>query len=46
MTAYNNEGDALIIGPISSNGNAKQIELIREKGIPVVIIITGINTRS
>ena len=40
----NNEGDALIIGPISSNGNAKQIELIREKGIPVVIIITGINT--
>lgn len=40
----NNKGDALIIGPISSNGNAKQIELIREKGIPVVIIITGINT--
>ena len=40
----NNNGDALIIGPISSNGNAKQIELIREKGIPVVIIITGINT--
>ena len=41
----NNKGDALIIGPISSNGNAKQIELIREKGIPVVIIITGINTK-
>ena len=40
----NNKGDALIIGPISSNGNAKQIDIIREKGIPVVIIITGINT--
>ena len=39
-----NGGEALIIGPISSNGNAKQIEIIREKGIPVVVLVTGINT--
>jgi len=39
-----NKGDALIIGPISSNGNAKQIDLIRDKGIPVVVLVTGINT--
>ena len=39
-----NGGEALIIGPISSNGNAKQIEMIRAKGIPVVVLVTGINT--
>ena len=39
-----NGGDALIIGPISSNGNAKQIDMIRAKGIPVVVLVTGINT--
>ena len=39
-----NGGEALIIGPISSNGNAKQIEIIREKGIPVVVLVTGVNT--
>jgi protein TorT len=39
-----NGGEALIIGPISSNGNAKQIEIIREKGIPVIVLVTGINT--
>ena len=39
-----NGGEALIIGPISSNGNAKQIEIIRAKGIPVVVLVTGINT--
>lgn len=39
-----NNGKALIIGPISSNGNAKQINLIREMGIPVIVLVTGINT--
>lgn len=39
-----NGADALIIGPISSHGNAKQIDLIRARGIPVIVIITGINT--
>ena len=39
-----NGGEALIIGPISSNGNAKQIEMIRDKGIPVIVLVTGINT--
>ena len=39
-----NGADALIIGPISSQGNAKQIDLIRARGIPVIVIITGINT--
>ena len=39
-----NGGEALIIGPISSNGNAKQIEILRAKGIPVVVLVTGINT--
>ena len=39
-----NKGEALIIGPISSNGNAKQIDMIRAKGIPVVVLVTGINT--
>jgi protein TorT len=39
-----NGADALIIGPISSHGNAKQIDLIRAQGIPVIVIITGINT--
>jgi len=39
-----NGGEALIIGPISNHGNARQIELIREKGIPVLVIITGMNT--
>lgn len=40
-----NGGEALVIGPISSNGNAQQIDVIRAKGIPVIIIITGINTK-
>jgi len=39
-----NNGEALIIGPISSNGNAKQIDMIRARGIPVVVLVTGINT--
>lgn len=39
-----NGAEALVIGPISSNGNARQIDKIREKGIPVIAIITGINT--
>lgn len=39
-----NGAEALIIGPISSNGNARQIDMIRAQGIPVVVIITGINT--
>ena len=39
-----NGAEALIIAPISSDGNAKQIDVIRQAGIPVVVIITGINT--
>ena len=39
-----NGADALIIAPISSIGNAKQIDVIRAQGIPVVVIITGVNT--
>ncbi len=39
-----NGAEALIIGPISSNGNARQIDMIRAQGIPVIVIITGINT--
>jgi len=39
-----NGAEALIIAPISSDGNAKQIEVIRASGIPVIVIITGINT--
>ena len=40
-----NGAEALIIGPISSNGNARQIDMIRARGIPVIVIITGINTQ-
>ncbi len=39
-----NGAEALIIGPISSNGNARQLDAIRAMGIPVIVIITGINT--
>ncbi|EGG99834.1 periplasmic binding protein/LacI transcriptional regulator [gamma proteobacterium IMCC2047] len=39
-----NGAEALVIGPISSHGNARQIDMIRAQGIPVVVIITGINT--
>jgi periplasmic protein TorT len=39
-----NGADALIVGPISKHGNAKQIDLIRARGIPVIVIITGIDT--
>ncbi len=39
-----NGAEALVIAPISSDGNAKQIDVIRAKGVPVVVIITGINT--
>ncbi|MFT5503218.1 MAG: protein TorT [Gammaproteobacteria bacterium] len=39
-----NGAEALVIAPISSDGNAKQIEVIRAAGIPVVVIITDINT--
>ncbi|MFT5113617.1 MAG: protein TorT [Parasphingorhabdus sp.] len=39
-----NGAEALVIAPISSDGNAKQIDVMRAYGIPVVVIITGINT--
>jgi len=39
-----NGAEALVIAPISRDGNAKQIDVIRQKGIPVVVIITGLNT--
>ncbi len=39
-----NGAEALVIAPISRDGNAKQIDVIRAKGIPVVVIITGLNT--
>ena len=39
-----NGAEALVIAPISRDGNAKQIDVIRENGIPVVVIITGLNT--
>jgi protein TorT len=39
-----NGAEALVIAPISSDGNAKQIDVIRAAGIPVVVIITDINT--
>jgi periplasmic protein TorT len=39
-----NGAEALVIAPISSDGNAKQIEVIRATGIPVVVIITDIHT--
>ena len=38
-----NGAEALIIAPISSEGNAKQIEVIRAAGIPVIVIITDIS---
>jgi protein TorT len=39
-----NGAEALVIAPISSDGNAKQIDVIRSEGIPVVVIITDIHT--
>jgi len=39
-----NGAEALIIAPISSEGNAKQIDVIRAAGIPVIVIITDTNT--
>ncbi len=39
-----NGAEALVIAPISRDGNAKQIDVIRALGIPVIIIITGLNT--
>jgi protein TorT len=39
-----NGAEALIIAPISSDGNTKQIEVVRAAGIPVIVIITDINT--
>ena len=35
---------ARAINPIFSNGSAGQIDMIRAKAIPVIVIITGINT--
>ena len=40
-----NGAEALVIAPISRNGNAKQIDVIRAMGIPVIVIITGLNTK-
>ena len=40
-----NGAEGLIIGAVSAIGNAKQIDLIRERGIPVVDVINGINTQ-
>ncbi len=40
-----NGAEALIIGSVSAIGNAKQIDLIREQGIPVIDVINGINTQ-
>lgn len=40
-----NGADALIIGAVSAIGNAKQIDLIRKRGILVVDVINGINTQ-
>jgi protein TorT len=39
-----NGAEALIIAPISSDGNSKQIDVVRAAGIPVIVIITDINT--
>ena len=39
-----NGAEALVIAPISRDGNAKQVDMIRARGVPVVVIITGINT--
>lgn len=40
-----NGADALIIGAVSALGNAKQVDLLREKNIPVIDVVNGINTR-
>lgn len=40
-----NGAKALVIGAISGDGNAKQIDELRAKGIVVVDLITGINTK-
>jgi protein TorT len=40
-----NGAEALIIGAISGDGNAKQINEIRKKGVIVVDLINGINTQ-
>jgi periplasmic protein TorT len=39
-----NGAEGLIIGSVSAIGNAKQIDLLRESGVPVVDVINGINT--
>ncbi len=40
-----NGAKALVIGAISGDGNAKQIDELRAKGIVVVDLINGINTK-
>lgn len=40
-----NGADALIISAISGDGNTKQVNEIRAKGIPVVDLVNGINTQ-
>lgn len=40
-----NGAEALIIGSVSAIGNAKQIDLLRAQGIPVVDVVNGVNTR-
>lgn len=40
-----NGAEALVIGAISGDGNAKQIDELRAKGIVVVDLINGINTK-
>jgi periplasmic protein TorT len=40
-----NGADALIISAISGDGNTKQVDEIRAKGIPVVDLVNGINTQ-
>lgn len=40
-----NGAEALIIGAVSAIGNAKQVELLRNSGIPVIDVINGIHTQ-
>ncbi len=40
-----NGAEALIIGAVSAIGNAKQIDLLRKRAIPVIDVVNGINTR-
>ena len=39
-----NGAEALVLSAISGDGNAKQIDEIRAKGIPVIDLINGVNT--